>query len=79
MRVKQPVGADLWTFDIGLRPWGVRMLLRLGRLLRKFDAALVVACFMLAATGGVAMAEEVNLFLNKYEPPGGQGNTAYNT
>lgn len=56
------------------------MLLRLRRLLRKFDAALIVACFMLAMTGGVAMAEEVNLFLNKYEPPsgGGQGLTAYN-
>lgn len=55
--------------------------MKLRSLLRTFDAALVVACFLLAATAGVALAEETYTFLNKPEPPsgGGQGLNRYNT
>jgi len=44
------------------------------KILRRFDAALVLACFMLALTASVALANSY-IFLNHNEPPG-QGNNS---
>jgi hypothetical protein len=43
------------------------------RFLLKFDAALVVACFVLAMSATVALATS-NIFLNQSEPPSGGNN-----
>jgi hypothetical protein len=43
---------------------------------RRFDAALILACFMLAVTATVALANS-HVFLNQSEPPGGGNNNGY--
>jgi hypothetical protein len=42
--------------------------------LRKFDAALVVACFVLAFAASAAFATEKHFFLSQNEPPNGGNN-----
>lgn len=44
--------------------------------LRRLDAALIVACFMLAATATTALASS-HVFLNQVEPPSGGSNNGY--